>query len=83
MSLESKCRPTGTRSKETRQANSESFKKSLIAKSSQNDANKREKEGKEPVFLNLMNTPIVTFGRTQTFLPLLFSVYLRTVVLPN
>jgi hypothetical protein len=80
LSLESKCRPIGTRSKETRQANSKSYKNSLIAKSSQNDTKKKEQEGKEPVFLKLMNTPIVTFGRTQTFLPLLFSVYLRTGV---
>ena len=54
------------------------YKKSLIAKSSQNDAKKKEKERKKSVFLNLMNTP-----GTQTFFPLLFSVYLRTGVLSN
>ncbi len=69
LSLESQCRPVETRSKETRQANNESYRKSFIAKSSQNDAKKKEQEGKEPVFLKLTNTPIVTFGRTQTFLP--------------
>ncbi len=69
LSLESKSRPTEMRSKETRQANNESYRKSLIAKSSQNDAKKKEKREKEPVFLKLTNTPIVTFWRTQTFLP--------------
>ncbi len=69
LSLESKCRQTGTRWKETRQADIETYKKSLIAKSAQNDAKKREKERKEPVFLNWTNTPIVTFRRSQIFFP--------------
>jgi hypothetical protein len=34
------------RSKETRQANNESYRKSLIAKSSQNDTKKKGKEKK-------------------------------------
>jgi hypothetical protein len=55
--------------KETRKANNESYRKSLIAKSSQNDAKKKEQGRKEPVFLKMTKMPIVTFGRTQTFLP--------------
>jgi hypothetical protein len=68
------------RSKETRKANNESYRKSLIANSSQNDAKKKEQGRKEPVFLKMTKLPIVTFGRTRTFLPLLFLVYLRTGV---
>jgi hypothetical protein len=42
LSLESKYRSAEMRSRETRQTNCESYKKSLIAKSSQNDAKKKE-----------------------------------------
>jgi len=68
-SLKKKVIPQTNKMLKSIESRVESYRKSLIAKSSQNNAKKREKGEKEPVFLKMTNTPIVTFGKIRTLLP--------------